>query len=99
MKDLEDTIFLIYGDGDDRESLIQYCKEHNLWNVKFKAKWTDPKYVPFILSKSYLNILNYISSDLPSMELVQARCFSIWQVDVQWFVISIFLSAQLPTIK
>ena len=40
MKDLEDTIFLIYGDGDDRESLIQYCKEHNLWNVKFKAKWS-----------------------------------------------------------
>ena len=23
MKDLEDTIFLIYGDGDDRESLLQ----------------------------------------------------------------------------
>ncbi len=28
-------------------------------NVKFKDKWIDPKYVPFVLSQSYLNILNY----------------------------------------
>lgn len=75
MKDLEDTIFLIYGDGDDRESLIQYCKEHNLWNVKFKAKWTDPKYVPFILSKSYLNILNYISSDFAKYGISSSKMF------------------------
>lgn len=75
MKDLEDTIFLIYGDGDDRESLIQYCKEHNLWNVKFKAKWTDPKFVPFILSKSYLNILNYISSDFAKYGISSSKMF------------------------
>lgn len=75
MKDLEDTIFLIYGDGDDRESLIQYCKEHNLSNVKFKAKWTEPKYVPFILSKSYLNILNYISSDFAKYGISSSKMF------------------------
>lgn len=51
--------FLIYGDGEDREPLKKYCHEHNLKNVKFKEKWIDPKFVPYVLSKSYLNILNY----------------------------------------
>lgn len=50
---------LIFGDGDDREMLIKYCKEQQLNNVIFKDKWVDPKYVPFILSQSYVNILNY----------------------------------------
>ncbi len=59
MKDRDDVLFLIYGDGDDREPLMKYCEEHQLTNIKFKAKWIDPKYVPFVLSQSYLNILNY----------------------------------------
>ena len=59
LKERTDVLFLIYGDGDDREPLIQYCKEHQLTNVKFKDKWIDPKYVPYVLSHSYLNILNY----------------------------------------
>ena len=59
LKERDDTEFLIYGNGDDREPLIKYCQDHQLKNVKFKDKWIDPKYVPFVLSKSYLNILNY----------------------------------------
>lgn len=59
LKDRKDVLFLIYGDGDDREPLIKYCEEHQLTNVKFKAKWIEPQYVPFVISKSYLNILNY----------------------------------------
>ena len=59
LKEHEDTLFLVYGDGDDREPLIKYCKEHQLTNVKFKDKWIDPKYVPFVLSQGYLNIQNY----------------------------------------
>ncbi|MCH1547881.1 MAG: glycosyltransferase family 4 protein [Flavobacteriaceae bacterium] len=50
---------LIYGDGDEREKLIFYCKKQNISNVIFKEKWVNPKYVPYILSKSNLNILNY----------------------------------------
>lgn len=51
---------LIYGDGDDREMLIEYCNERHLNDIIiFKEKWVDPKYVPFILSQSYINILNY----------------------------------------
>lgn len=59
LQDYEDVLFLIYGDGNDREPLIEYCEKHQLRNVRFKDKWIDPKYVPFILSQSYLNILNY----------------------------------------
>lgn len=59
LKDRKDALFLLYGDGDDREPLIRYCQKHGLTNVKFKDKWIDPKYVPFVLSQSYLNIQNY----------------------------------------
>ena len=59
LKDRKDTLFLFYGDGEDRAPLIRYCEEHQLNNVKFKDKWIDPKYVPYVLSQSYLNIQNY----------------------------------------
>lgn len=59
LKERDDAEFLIYGNGADREMLIAYCKEHNLTNVKFKDKWIDPKFVPFVVSQSYINILNY----------------------------------------
>lgn len=62
LKSLDDVEFLVYGDGDDRESLIRYCQEHRLTNVKFKDKWIDPKFVPYVLSQSYINILNYINN-------------------------------------
>lgn len=61
LQDRDDVEFLIYGNGDDREPLMRYCEEHQLDNVKFKNKWIDPKYVPYVLSQSYINILNYIS--------------------------------------
>lgn len=75
LKDREDTIFLIYGDGDDREPLKTYCEEHKLANVKFKAKWTEPKYVPFILSQSYVNVLNYINSDFAKYGISSSKMF------------------------
>ena len=62
LKDREDVLFLIYGDGDDREPLKQYCEERHLYNIVFKEKWIDPKYVPFVLSQSYMNILNYTAN-------------------------------------
>lgn len=49
---------IIYGDGTDRESLENRCKTEGLDNVIFKGK-VEKKYIPYILSKSNLNILNY----------------------------------------
>ena len=49
---------LIFGDGTDKEVLEKQCREKQLDNVTFKGK-VEKKYVPYILSKSNLNILNY----------------------------------------
>lgn len=75
LQNYSDIVFLIYGDGDDRESLVRYCNEKNLSNVIFKAKWTDPKYVPYILSQSYINVLNYISSDFARYGISSSKMF------------------------
>lgn len=55
----KNIVFLIYGDGNHRKNLEQYCKENGVKNVIFKETWVDIKYVPFILSNSSLNVLNF----------------------------------------
>lgn len=75
LQDVEDVEFLIYGDGEDREALISYCNDRKLKNVKFKAKWTDPKYVPYILSHGYVNILNYVNSDFAKYGISSSKMF------------------------
>ena len=75
LQNLKDVVFLIYGDGDDRDRLIEYCQANKITNVIFKAKWTDPKYVPYILSQSYINILNYINSDFAKYGISSGKMF------------------------
>lgn len=50
--------FLIWGDGDDRYMLEDKCKRQCIDNVVFKGE-VDKKYIPYIVSNSDLNILNY----------------------------------------
>lgn len=52
--------FLIWGDGDEREALQQKVKELALDNIVFKGR-VEKKYIPYILSKSNLNV--YILPD------------------------------------
>ena len=54
----ENILFLIYGDGNEKEDLELKCRNAGLDNIKFKGK-VNKKYIPYILSKSNLNILNY----------------------------------------
>lgn len=49
--------FIIYGDGPDKDVLIQRCKTEHIENVVFKGH-IEKKYIPYVLSKSDLNILN-----------------------------------------
>lgn len=58
LKEHQDIQFLIYGDGNQRETLINRVVEEKIENVKMKG-FINKKYVPYILSKSSLNILNY----------------------------------------
>ncbi len=58
LKEHQDIQFLIYGDGNQRKVLEQRVAEENIDNVKMKG-FVNKKYIPYILSKSSLNILNY----------------------------------------
>lgn len=52
--------FIIFGDGNQLEELENKVESLKLSNIKFKGR-VDKKYIPYILSKSSLNILNYSS--------------------------------------
>lgn len=75
LKDYSNIKFLIYGDGQDREPLEIFCKEQNLDNVIFKQKWIEPHYVPYVLSKSSVNILNYKSGSFGKYGGSQSKLF------------------------
>jgi len=75
LRDFRQIKFLIYGDGEDRQSLEQYCKEKRLDNVIFKQRWVESKYVPFILSRSSLNILNYFPNPIFRFGGSQSKSF------------------------
>lgn len=53
-----DVQFLIYGDGSELEKLRQRVTAEALENVKLKG-FVARKYMPYVLSKSSVNILNY----------------------------------------
>jgi glycosyltransferase involved in cell wall biosynthesis len=55
---VENIKFIIYGDGSDRAPLEQYCNENGIDNVVFKG-FISKRYIPYILSKSDLNIIHF----------------------------------------
>ncbi|WP_438989045.1 glycosyltransferase family 4 protein [Polaribacter sp.] len=75
LKNESNIQFLIYGDGKDRVFLENYCKTKNITNVKFKQKWVELKYVPYILSRSSLNILNYKPNPISRFGGSQSKSF------------------------
>jgi glycosyltransferase involved in cell wall biosynthesis len=75
LKDLPNMQVLIYGDGEDRAYLERYCRENNISNVVFKQRWVELKYIPYILSKSSLNILNYKNSEILRFGGSQSKSF------------------------
>ena len=75
LKDHKNIKFLIYGDGDERTYLENYCKKNQLTSVVFKQKWIEMKYVPYVLSKSSLNILNYMPNPISKFGGSQSKSF------------------------
>lgn len=61
LKDETDIQFLIYGDGNEQEMLQQRAIDEGLANVKMKG-YINKQFIPYILSKSSVNILNYSQS-------------------------------------
>jgi len=74
MQEKNIRIFL-YGDGDDRKYLEDYCLKENITNVLFKEKWIEPKYVPYLLSQSDVNILNYMPGKFGTYGGSQSKMF------------------------
>jgi len=58
LKEHKDIQFLIYGDGNERKGLENRVINEGLSNVKIKG-FVNKKIIPYILSKSSVNILNY----------------------------------------
>ena len=58
IKGYDDVQFLIYGKGMQLKELKERVRAENLINVKMKG-YIERKYIPFILSRSSVNILNY----------------------------------------
>ncbi len=54
----DDIQFLIYGDGSQLQELRERVNKEMLDNVKLKG-FVNRQYVPYILSKSSINMLNY----------------------------------------
>ncbi len=61
LKEYADIQFLIYGDGNQREVLAKRVSDEGLTNVKLKG-YVEKRYIPYVLSKSSVNILNYSQS-------------------------------------
>jgi glycosyltransferase involved in cell wall biosynthesis len=70
----KDIRFLIYGSGDETDSLKERCKEEEINNVLFKGR-VEKKYVPSILKKSYINILHNSSTSLDKYGQSQNKFF------------------------
>lgn len=54
----DDVQFLIYGDGSQLEELKERVRKEHIDNVKMKG-FVNRQYVPYILSRSSVNMLNY----------------------------------------
>lgn len=61
-KGCEKIRFLIFGDGSEKARLTERIEKENITNVKFKGR-VERRYIPYILSKSSVNLLNYSQSE------------------------------------
>lgn len=65
LKNYPDIRVLVYGDGPERAVQEQRVKDEHIGNVIFKQKWTEAQYVPYVLSKANINLLNYAKGWAP----------------------------------
>ncbi|MDY0404723.1 glycosyltransferase family 4 protein [Virgibacillus sp. 179-BFC.A HS] len=73
-KGMNEIRFLIYGAGNELETLVNRCEQENITNVVFKGQ-VDKKYVPGILKRSYANILHNSSTSLDKYGQSQNKLF------------------------
>ncbi len=75
LKHFPNIKFLIYGNGPEREKLQKRIISENIQNVILKQEWFELKYVPYILTKSSLNLLNYSKNSIFEYGGSQSKLF------------------------
>ncbi len=63
LKEYRDIRFLLYGDGNQKDFIQQRIISEKIDNVIYKGR-VEKKEVPYVLSKSSINLLNYLTGDL-----------------------------------
>ncbi len=63
LNDCPQIKFLLYGAGNEVDDIIKQIDEENISNVEYKGN-LNKKYIPYVLNKSNINILNYMNGDL-----------------------------------
>ena len=58
LREHEDLKFLIYGNGHEFEKIKDRIEKEKISNVVLKG-YVDKKFIPYVLSKSSVNLLNY----------------------------------------
>ena len=54
---------MLYGSGNETDDIIKQIKDERISNVIYKGS-VNKQYIPYVLSKSDLNLLNYMNGDL-----------------------------------
>ena len=63
IRGIQNVRLIIYGDGNEKDKLVEKCKKEKIANVIFKGR--VPKHqVPYILSKSDINILHFKQNNI-----------------------------------
>lgn len=73
-EELSDIRFLIYGDGNERTDLEYRCESEGINNVLFKGS-VDKKYIPYILSNSWINLLHNRATEISRYGTSQNKLF------------------------
>lgn len=62
LKDDPRIIFLLYGNGNQKDEMIKYVEDNEIKNVKFKSDRIPYHDCAYIVSQASLNIMNYIGT-------------------------------------
>lgn len=65
---------LIWGSGNEKQVLEDYCRENDISNVVFKGSVKKDK-IPSIVTQSYMNILHNVSLDVDKYGLSMNKLF------------------------
>lgn len=53
----ENVRIFLYGNGNEKQEIIEYCKQNNITNIIFRD-FIDNKYIPYIMSKCNICLLH-----------------------------------------